>query len=160
MKVLRWSKFCVKTSSTSKCLYTCVYDTNLPFFLFHIETIMYIIMDNFFSSSVSMLDLLKDGIYSCGTLQSNQIGFPDRMKPHLKKGLHSRGDYIVEQFKKAKGLTVSKQSKYLHVALWQDNKAVTVSATNCDPTSSTSVQRHQKRWNTDHCSMSSVRQHV
>ena len=47
-----------------------------------------------FITSVQLFnDLLKDSIYACGTIQSNQVGYPGEFKPFLKKGLPERGDY-------------------------------------------------------------------
>ena len=91
-----------------------------------------------------MLDLLKDGIYSCGTLRSNRLGFPTQLKPHLKKGLPNRGDYMIQQFKKAKQIEVPNNASSLSISLWQDNKPVLVASTSCDPTRTATVQRRLK----------------
>ena len=79
-----------------------------------------------------MLDLLKDGIYGCGTLRSNRSDFPDDIKPMLKKALKTRGDAITRQCIDHKELTIS---------AWQDNRVVVVASTNSDPTAPTTVQR-------------------
>ena len=76
-----------------------------------------------------LLDLLRVGLYGCGTLRSNRKGFPPDLKPLLKKGPGERGDYRV------------RQHKHLTVALWQDNRPVVVISTNSDPTQPTTVQR-------------------
>ncbi len=99
--------------------------------------------DNFFASIKLVIDLLKEKIYSCGTLRSNRSFFPAHFKKHLKKGLSRRGDFVVAQFKKAIEI-VTKSAKSLAVVLWQDNKPVVVVSTNCDPSSSTTVQRRLK----------------
>ena len=107
----------------------------------------HVYFDNFFSSMQLLLNLAKDGIYSCGTLRSNRIGFPVDLIPHVQKGLTSRGDYITRQCKSAKSpnwVRNKKQSSRLAVTVWQDNQPVVVVATNCDPTKSTHVQRYQK----------------
>lgn len=91
-----------------------------------------------------MLDLLKDGIYSCGTLRSNRFGFPKQLKPHLKKELPNRGDYVIQQFKKAKQIEVPHNASSLSVLLWPDSKPVLVASTSCDPTRTTTVQRRLK----------------
>ena len=43
-----------------------------------------------FSSVDLALDLLRAGLYSCGSLRSNCWGFPTLSKPVVKKGLHTR----------------------------------------------------------------------
>ena len=85
------------------------------------------------------LDLLQNGLYSCGTLRSNRKGFPTELKKHLRKGLDNRGDSKVVQAVQADNLTVS---------LWQDNRPVVVIATNSDPTSTTTLQRKKKAGST------------
>ena len=104
----------------------------------------HVYFDNFFASVPLLLDLLQDGTYACGTLRSNCIGFPDTMKKHLKKGLTSRGDFLVSQFKRAQGISATKSGKSIAVSQWQDNKPVVVVSSNCDPSATTTVQRCQK----------------
>ena len=107
----------------------------------------HVYFDNYFSSVKLLLDLSKDGIYGCGTLRSNRIGFPSDLQPHMKKGLSRRGDFLVRQCKEAKGegwVRNRKQSIRLVVSLWQDNRPVLVISSNCNPTESTTVQRRQK----------------
>ena len=58
----------------------------------------HIYFDNFFSSVDLLLDLLKLGLYGCGTLRSNRKGFPEDLKPLLKKELE-RGEYKAKQHK-------------------------------------------------------------
>lgn len=82
----------------------------------------HVYFDNFFSSVDLLLDLLKVGLYGCGTLRSNRKGFPEDLKPLLKKGLGERGEYKV------------RQHKQLTVSLWQDNRPVVVISTNSNPT--------------------------
>ena len=89
----------------------------------------HIYFDNFFSSVDLILDLLKVGLYGCGTLRSNRKCFPEDLKPLLKKGLGEHGEYKV------------RQHKQLTVSLWQDNRPVVVISTNLNPTQSTTVQR-------------------
>lgn len=62
---------------------------------------------------------------------------------HLKKGLGSMGDFIVAQFRKAIEIATT-SAKSLAVILWQYNKPVVVVSSNCDPSTTTTVQRRQK----------------
>ncbi len=65
----------------------------------------------------------------------------------MKKGLKSRGDVCVRQCNQAKSTNWTrnrKQSNRLAVSLWQDNRAVVVASTNCNPTETMHVQRRQK----------------
>ena len=66
------------------------------------------------------------GLYGCGALLSNRRGFPE---PYIKKELKERGDQLV------------RQDGQLTAYLWQDNKAVTVIATNANPNEKSSVNR-------------------
>ena len=76
----------------------------------------------FFTGVGLLLDLLKSGLYGCGTLWSNRKGFPEDLKPVVKKDMKQMGESQTRQYH---NLTVS---------VWQENKAVTVAATNGDPT--------------------------
>ena len=53
-------------------------------------TYRHVFCDNFFSSVDLAPDLLRAGLYSCGTLRSNRKGFLTLLKPVQKKGLHTR----------------------------------------------------------------------
>lgn len=88
--------------------------------------------DNFFASVDLLLDLHRKGIYSCGTMRKDRRGFPNDLKPHVKKGLKERGD------------SVTKQHKNLTVTVWQDTKPVVAISTNSDPTKPTTVLRKGK----------------
>ena len=92
----------------------------------------HLFFDNYFSSVDLLLDLHRDGLYGCGTLRANRKGFPPQLKPHVKKGFKERGE------------SRTCQSNNLTVSLWQDNKPVTVIATNSDPTQMDSVSRKHK----------------
>ena len=59
--------------------------------------------DNLFTSMKLLLDLAKVGIYGCGTLRSNRVGFPSDLKPFVKSGLSTRGDFLVRQCERAEG---------------------------------------------------------
>ena len=86
-----------------------------------------------FSPSVDLLiDLLRVGVYGCGTLRSNHKGFPQDLKLLLKKGLSERGEYRV------------RQHENITVSVWQDNRPVVVISTNSDPTVTTTVQRKMR----------------
>ena len=86
---------------------------------------MHVYFDNFFTGIDLLLDLQKSHLYGCGTMRTNQKGFPSELKPAVKKGMKDRGDSKTLQSEQCKNLTVS---------VWQDNKPVTVVATNSDPT--------------------------
>ena len=92
----------------------------------------HLFFDNFFSSVDLLLNLFRDGLYGCGTLRANRKGFPPELKPLLKKGLKERGE------------SKTCQHKNLTVSVWQDNKPVTVIATDSDPTKKDSVSRKHK----------------
>ena len=76
-----------------------------------------------------MLDLERVGIYSCGTLRANRKGFPSDLKTAVKKCFKERG---ASQTRQCENLTVS---------VWQDNRPVTVIATNASPLEQCTVQR-------------------
>ena len=86
-----------------------------------------------------MINLLKVGLYACGTLRADRKGFPIDLKQMAKKGSKTKGDCKTRQYD---NVTVS---------VWQDTKPVLVTATNSDPTGSAqepikrrSVQLHSK----------------
>ena len=99
------------------------------------NTNRHVYFDNFFSSVNLSLDLLRKGLYSCGTLRSNRKGFPATLKRFLKTGLEKRGDNKTVQAVQEGNLTIS---------LWQDSKPVVVIATNSDPTTTTTVNRRKR----------------
>ena len=68
-------------------------------------------------------------------MRINRKGFPSELKPVVKKGMKERGDSKSVQSLRSKNLTVS---------VWQDNKPVTVVATNSDPTVEAQVSRKQR----------------
>ena len=88
--------------------------------------------DNFFSSPALLRELREMGTYACGTLRGNRKDFPQEIKPYLNKGLPNRGDFV------------SKQSGYLSVHLWQDNRPVVIISSNISPTEVTTVERKLK----------------
>ena len=92
----------------------------------------HVYFDNYFSSVDLLLDLLRNGLYGCGTLRSIRKGFPSQLKEPLKKGLKERGE------------SKTCQMKILTVSVWQDNKTVSVIATNSDPTTPQTVTRKHK----------------
>ena len=95
----------------------------------YMNTFRHVYFDNFFTGVGLLLDFLKSGLYGCGTLRSNRKGFPEDLKPVVKKGMKQRGESQTQQYH---NLTVS---------VWQDNRAVTVAATNGDPTKDVQVIR-------------------
>ena len=78
------------------------------------------------------MNLMESGTYGCGTLRSNRKDFPKDLTRYLKKGLPNRGD------------SLTKQSGYLSVHLWQDNRPVLVIASNSNPAQKTTVERKNK----------------
>ena len=76
-------------------------------------TYRHVFYDNFFSSVDLALDLLRAGLYSCGTLRSNCKGFPALLKL-VVKGLDTRGS------------SKTYQNGNLTVTVWQDNRPVTL----------------------------------
>ena len=86
------------------------------------NTHRHIYFDNFFSSVDLALDLVRVGLYSCGTLRSNRKRFPTQLKQFVKKGLPERGQ------------SKTYQCGNLCVSVWQDKRPVTTIATNSDTT--------------------------
>ena len=74
----------------------------------------------------------RNGLYGCGTLRANRKGFPPQLKPHVKRGFKERGESRTCQLKNQT------------VSLWQDNKPVTVIATDSNPTQMDSVSCKHK----------------
>ena len=79
-----------------------------------------------------MLNLLKNGLYACGTLRLNRKGFPEDLKTMAKKGSATRGE------------SKTRQCDKLTITVWQDTKPVLTIATNSDPTVKTTALRKQK----------------
>ena len=44
------------------------------------NTYRHIYFDNFFASIELLIDLLKQGLYGCGTVRTNRKGFPNILK--------------------------------------------------------------------------------
>ena len=95
-------------------------------------TYRHVYFDNYFSSVDLLLDLFRAGLYACGTLRTNRKGFPSQLKTPAQKGLKERGE------------SKTYQKGNLTVAVWQDNKPVTIIATNSDPTNTDTVTRKRK----------------
>ena len=98
------------------------------------HTYHHLYFDNFFSSVDLLLDLLRVGLYGCGTLRTNCKGFPAKLKPCVKKVLAVRGESRIVQHKDSN----------LAVSLWQDSRPVVVVATNSDTTKYETVHRRKK----------------
>ena len=98
------------------------------------DSYRHVYIDNFFIG-IDLLDLEKSHLYGCGTVRTNRKGFPSELKPVVKKGTKDRGDSKTLQ---------SEQCKNLTVYVWQDNKPVTVVATNSDPPVEEQVSRKQR----------------
>ena len=95
------------------------------------NTYRHLYFDNFFFIQL-LLDLLKSGLYGCGTTRTNRKGFPVALKPLAKKGLGERGRSRTYQYGN------------ITATVWQDNKPVPVIASNGDPTIQTEVLRKGK----------------
>ena len=101
----------------------------------YVNSCQHVYFDNFFTGVDLLLDLQRSGLYGYGTVRVNRKGFPCELKPVVKKGMKERGDSKTVQSVRSKNLTVS---------VWQDNKPVTVVATNSDPTVEEQVSRKQR----------------
>ena len=88
----------------------------------YLNSFRHVFFDNFFTGIDLLLDLENSNLYGCGTIRVNRKGFPDVLKPVVKKGMKERGE----------SRTV--QDNNLTISVWQDNGPVTVAATNSDLT--------------------------
>ena len=79
------------------------------------------------------MDLLRAGLYTCGTMRSNRKGFPVDFKPFTKKSRIGE-----------RGASKCRQSGNLTVTLWQDTKLVTMVSTLSDPTADETILRKLK----------------
>ena len=96
------------------------------------NTYRHIYFDNYFCSIALLINLLKLGLYGCGTIQTNRNGFPQPLKMVAKKGLGERG------------MSKTYQCGKLTATVWQDKKPGAVVATNSDPKTPTQVFRKNK----------------
>ena len=87
--------------------------------------------DNFFNSQVVVEELLKLGLYACGTLNAN------RLPPPLKVGRSS--------VKIRPGETRQLQKGNLLVTMWHDKRQVAVLSSNCQPNQTMVVKRRTKQ---------------
>ena len=88
----------------------------------------HVYMDNFFSSVILYKDLLNDGIYCTGTLQTNRKYFPLDLLAYTK-GLAKRGDMM------------TRQEGNLTVTVWQDKRVVISMSTGHNPDQTKVVKR-------------------
>ena len=95
----------------------------------YVNTYQHVYFDNFFTGVDLLCDLEASGLYGCSTIRSYRKGFPQQLKPVVKKGLKERGE------------SKTFQSCNLTVTAWQHNKTVTLAATNSDPTVEEQVMR-------------------
>ena len=95
----------------------------------YVNSHRHVYFDNFFTGIDLLLDLEKSNLYGCGTMRTNRKGFPPQLKPVVKKGMKERGE------------SKTYQCNNLTISAWQDNKTVTIAATNTDPTVETHVFR-------------------
>ena len=107
-------------------LYYIIYFT-LPWYIATCTVYMRV---TYICASVGLiLDLQRVGLYGCGTLRSNQVGFPANLKPYTKKGLTTRGD------------SKTLPNGNVTVTLWEDTRPFIMIASNADPTVMEAVQR-------------------
>lgn len=92
----------------------------------------HIYMDNYFSSPKLFEDLLKDGIYCCGTVRSNRKGLPEKLKNTKQLNLRNQGDMKTMQ-----------KDTMICVA-WKDRKIVHILFNNMDPRELGNVTRREK----------------
>ena len=92
----------------------------------------HVYFDNFFTGLDLMLNLLRCGTYSCGTMRSDRKGFPTALKPLVKRGLPKRGDYVTSR------------NGNLVITVWQDTKAVRCASTNFLPDNPKVITRKQR----------------
>ena len=92
----------------------------------------HIYFDNFFTSIPLLLSLKQEGLYGCGTMKSNRLGFPAQFVPKMKKGLAKRGDFI------------ALQNGQLTIYLWQDTKPVVMASSLNQPEDKTKANRKNK----------------
>ena len=79
-----------------------------------------------------MLNLLRCGTYSCGTMRSDRKAFPSTLKTIVKRGLPNRGDVVIAQ------------NSNLVMTVWQDTKAICCPSTNSHPNTIQTITRKQK----------------
>ena len=96
------------------------------------NTYRHVYFDNFFTSFGLLIDLLRSGLYGCGTIRTDRKGFPNMLKMIAKKGFQDRGD------------SKTLQCQNVTVTVWQDSRTVTAAATNVDPTQTVEVMRKKK----------------
>ena len=101
------------------------------------NTYSHIYFDNFFSSIDFFVDLMRVGLYGCGTIRTNPKGFPSSLVYAPKKGFKERGRSKITQ------------QGSITVAVWQDNRPVSIIALNADPTVPASVTRKKRDGSTD-----------
>ena len=93
--------------------------------------------DNFFTSVPLFEDLLKEGIYACGTLNPQRKHFPLDLKPFVNRGLQNRGD--IEY----------RQRGSLLFTMWQDTKLVFMLSINAQANAEQNVhvgRRMEQAW--------------
>lgn len=66
----------------------------------YVNTFRHVYFDNFFTIVDLLLDLYQSGLYGCGTVRTNRKGFPQQLKPIVKKGMKERGESKTYQHKK------------------------------------------------------------
>ena len=84
--------------------------------------------DNYFSSPTLFNELLQHGLYACGTVRQDRVGFPEA----LRNTNLSRGE------------SMFRQSNFLTATVWKDKKPVHIISTLSQPGEVGSVLRKEK----------------
>ena len=91
----------------------------------------HVYFDDCFNSLPLLTDLLKVGVYGCGTIRSNRKWLPEDRQQSMKE-LKKRGDMVTTQ------------CENLTFTIWLDTKIVMMAATNSQPNEVIDVKRKLK----------------
>ena len=93
----------------------------------------HVFFDNYFSSVKLSEDLLKDAIYSCGTVRANRKGYPKELAKKAVTVKHlSHGEHL---FRRKNNLVAT---------AWKDKKVVNFLSTQSNPVGNETVPRKQR----------------
>ena len=91
----------------------------------------HVYFDNYYTSISLLLNLLKTGLFGCGTIRTNRKRSLNDLLAIANKAFTVRGQSKTWQYEN------------LTVTVWQDTRPVVIAPTNSDPTTSTSFTRKQ-----------------